>query len=225
MIDENVEYSHGFIKAVPEEYAGEYFNQGKVFFNKLSYYQEIEEEDDNIGDRMENLSFNFPKAKMYLTTNIDQPKERLLDIDNYEVCIPTDFIQGSKKNNTDVVHCLYMTKINIMEESPNRVTLPVNTQYLQNYNDSRFFLIFDHKEYVKRIIDKLEGLGLDEIKCKSVQYFSNEDELFHVNGNPFKKRERYSYQNEYRIYVKKEDISTLTLEIGSLQDIAIEIQK
>lgn len=224
MKENKEKYTYGFIRAVNKEFADNYFNNGEIYINTIAYYQELEQIDSNVGDSKENLVFNFPNGEIYISTKMSSYSlEELANKDNYDINFPSDFVQGSRKDHRGVIHCLYMTKIDI-EQDGNNYNLPVDSKYLEEFKGCRFFLIFNHKEYVNRILSKLEQHGLTKIKCGKVSYFNEkEDEKFDSKGDPFLKREKYIYQNEYRIFISKKDESPLKIHIGCIKDIAIEV--
>lgn len=224
MKEKDVEYTHGFIRAVNKEFADNYFDNGEIYLNTVAYYQDLEQTDSNVGDSKENLIFNFPKGKVYISTKMNSYSlEELVNKDNYDISFLSDFVQGARREYAGVIHCLCMRKIEIEKDGTNYI-LPVDPRYLEEFKDCRFFLIFNHKEYVDRILSKLGQLGLNKIKCGPVSYFNEkEDEIFDIKGDPFLKRKKYLYQNEYRIFIKKKDEGALKINIGSIKDIAIEL--
>lgn len=213
-----------FIKAVSNEYADKYFNEGEIYFNTLSYYQELER-DDNIGDSMENISIHIPEGVLYFSKEIDISSEEALNKDNYKFSTPAKNIQVAIKNNTDVIHCLCESELDPIQQGREKTfQLKVNSKFIKEYkNQARFFLIYDPEKYLERIKVELKKNKLESVDCFPVKYFSDKEEFVELKGNPFKKRDKYSYQNEYRIYVKKNSTSPLAIKIGSLQNIAIEI--
>lgn len=213
-----------FIKAVSNEYADKYFNEGEIYFNTLSYYQELEG-DDNIGDSMEFVFVNIPEAMLYFSKETDISTEEALNKDNYKFSTPAKSIQMASKNNTDVIHCLCESELDLIRQVGEKTfQLKVNSKFIEEYkNQTRFFLIYDPEKYLERIKVELKKNELESVYCSPVKYFGDKEEFVELKGNPFKKRDKYSYQNEYRIYVKKNSTSPLAIKIGSLQKIAIDI--
>lgn len=222
MSDFNTTYKC-FIKAIPPEYAASFYNKGEIYFNTFGFYQELEEKDTNIGDSKENIFMSIPKG--YVNFPSEKKINNLEDIQHLIESgqnIPMVNALGAFKNEKDVIHCLCLSSYRI-EENSRQKRFELDPAFVNEYSGHRFFLIIEYELYLKKIIAALQRLGYNKIESSSVEYFSKVAEFIYTTGNPFKKREKYGYQNEFRILVKKETLGPLTVNIGSLSDIAKDI--
>lgn len=222
MLDSNTTYKC-FIKAISPEYAVSFYNKGEIYFNTFGLYQELEEKDTNIGDSKENIFMSIPKGYVYLPS--EKELNNLEDIQHLIESgqnIPMENALGAFKNEKDVIHCLCLSSFKI-EENSRQMRFELDPAFVKKYSGHRFFLIVEYELYLEKIKAALQRLGYNKIESSSVEYFSEDAEFIHTTGNPFKKREKYRYQNEFRILVKKETLGPLTVDIGSLSDIAIDI--
>lgn len=222
----------GFIKAVSNEYANKYFYKGEIFFNTLSYYQKLEREDDNIGDSGENPFCYYSEAYAYISKNIDVSISKAMDIKSYECGFKVNDLILSSINNKNVIHSLYNVKEldydqekSLGSNQKNLFKIYIDPKFHEEYkNTSRFFYIYEPQVYLDRIITQLEKNGLKLSRHYQVEYLDSKHEFVQLTADPFKKRNKYSYQNEYRLLVEKTGIGPLTIHINSLQDIAYEVQ-
>jgi hypothetical protein len=78
-------------------------------------------------------------------------------------------------------------------------------------------MIENNPEFLRRITDKLEELGLKS-RHDLVDYY----DVNTKNGRLtlFDKPKEYEFQNEFRFYVERDSIEPLVIQIGSLRDIA-----
>lgn len=222
MLDFNTTYKC-FIKAISPEYAVSFYNKGEIYFNTFGFYQEFEEKDTNIGDSKENIFMSIPKGYVYFPS--EKKLNNLEDIQHLIESgqnIPMENALGAFKNEKDVIHCLCLSSFRI-EENSRQKRFELDPEYVKEYSGHRFFLIFDYELYLNKIREALQRLGYNKIKSSPIEYFNKDAEFIYTKGNPFKKREKYRYQNEFRILVKKETLGPLTVNIGSLSDIAIDI--
>jgi len=207
-----------FMKAVSSEYADNFFNKGEIFFNTIGYYQDLGKNDDNIGDRMENVFLKIDKGKFQFNPDIKKTE----DVFKSSPKIPFENLHGVRKNYNDVVHCLCFSSIKIMDDGE-QMLIGIDPLFIERFSGSQFYLIHDTQDYINRIYLELKKIGCKAIKSGLVEYYKDEDEIIHLYGDPFKKRERFKYQNEFRIFVQKSTSGPLTINIGSLSDIAIDV--
>lgn len=83
---------------------------------------------------------------------------------------------------------------------------------------SHFIFITNYEEFMKRV-----ERAMDELKIHwyygPVEYFNEAD--YDGKLHMFKKRSRYYFQNEFRIYIETENTESMKLNIGSIEDIAL----
>lgn len=207
-----------FMKAVSSEYADNFFNKGEIFFNTIGYYQDLGKTNDNIGDRMENVILQIPTGKFQFKPDIKKTE----DVFKSSPKIPFENLHGVRKNYNDVVHCLCFSSFKIMDDGE-QMLICIDPLFIKRFSGSQFYLIHDTQDYINRIYSELKKIGCKAIKSGLVEYYKEEDEIIHLYGDPFKKREKFKYQNEYRIFVQKSTSGPLIINIGSLSDIAIDV--
>lgn len=166
---------------------------------------------------------NLPKGFIYF-----HPEKELNNFDDIQHLIetgskiPVENAIGCFKNNKDVIHCLCLSSF-VIEDNGVQNRFELDPSYVVEYFGSRFFLIVEYELYLKRIMAELLRLGYDKIYFSPVEYFNKSSEFINPVGNPFKKRDKYIYQNECRILVRKDTLGSLAINIGSLSDVAIDI--
>ena len=191
-----------FIKAVKPEFAKDYFNKGEIFFNTIGYFQDLEKNDANVGDNKENIFINWNKGFMYFSPKKINTLEEIPDLIKFGNKVSIENLQGSFKNYKDVIHCVCFSSFKI-EKNGEHIRFELNPKFFIEYSGCRFFLIHDYELYLNKINSTLKKLRYDKIYRSPVKYFNKTTDFINLTGNPFKKREKFKYQNEYRILVKK----------------------
>lgn len=186
------------------------FQSGTVYMNKLNYFIEKEELEDNheIGDDMENkffsMAYEFPDGT------------------------PCNFISTTEGNRDNFVFCLFCVPANSCHfqfSSEQKEKLP-------DFGDTAL-VIQDFHEFISRATDGAKKKGY-ELHNKEVVYYKENCEMpievaklltEGLYNFSFLKRSRYSYQQEYRLAVNMEKIKKdhIVLDIGDISDISYQI--
>lgn len=211
-----------FIRAVKEEYADNYLNRGEIYMNTISYFQDLEKIDNTIGDSQENRFAAFPPGYSMHIKLGDVNASDPFNLDNYDFSFIGEtplFI--SKRDDKTVLHCTYVTYVSSIDD---QTCIYFNSKYFEEFSKGyRFFLIHDYKEYVDRICNT-EELNVSLVKCGFVKYDKeNVKESLTSQGDCFVKRKSYSYQNEYRLSITREEPGPLCVHIGDISDIVFDI--
>jgi len=96
----------------------------------------------------------------------------------------------------------------------------ISENYLKVF-EKRKMCVISPRPFLSRLVDKLNEKGYN-ILCGKVEYF-NEDESQFSFLPPFRKQNKYSYENEYRILAYNTEDKPIEISIGSIKDIAFEV--
>jgi len=75
------------------------------------------------------------------------------------------------------------------------------------------------ERFLNRVWQGLEFAGISIYGADLVKYYNAENSFFSFT-DIFMKRAEYSYQNEFRIFAHSNELSTFTIQIGCLRDLA-----
>lgn len=214
-----------FLKIVDKfEYAEELLKEGKIFMNPISSYSNINENAKNdfsegcaviIGEKV-NLIIEHPQD-LHIEKNGKEIINKELNKNNAKyrgLYIP------ELKNSP--VYCIYTIKNQNITSKLNKTGFKLNKI---NKNILEFgnygVLILDTKEFMRRVIKKINELNL-KYYSSFVDYIDYSEIEYLYKKSVFEKPKNYSYQNEFRIFIPKinNKKEPLIFEIGSIEDIA-----
>lgn len=199
------------------------FLDGKLFFNELSYFANCEK-----------IGQGDPKEGYSLIENISNPSfqsmnievingQPLLIIRDYskipEKYTPSTVYNYSAAENRKVkIICFYTLFVNL----ENCIIQNLSSRLLNEFGNYAI-LILDRKEFFKRLSNAFKRNP--DYNCCTMGFVNYTDLQQGINEwNPFKKEKTlYSYQNEFRIAFKSNISGPITLELGSLRDIAVPL--
>jgi len=188
-----------FLKFGREQDIADLFNNGTIYINSIQYFRNIE--DGKLrGDQYEGVSDiinSLPGQFEVLGKTI--PYERLH--------LPKAF--ETVYGNIYSLYCVSSYGF----PSPEDVIIDTR---VRNFG-SHLIIINQPGEFLKRIQRSLDLAGL-KYHHGFVDYYDR----FAINRKVtlFEKPKEYEYQKEFRIYVKRDQITPLVIKIGSLKDIA-----
>jgi hypothetical protein len=212
-----------------EEWADD-FLKGSLYLNRLSYFKQKEAEDDDRFDKHEAVASWLQPSGITIKF-LNHPE---LDIHPEDLGAPVS-ISFDHHNHLHVL-CLYAIHtgrfdcvdglIDYAEEDANEL----KEQLMVHENCFKFgghAVIVRAADFISRVKKAVENLGHSGI-MKLVDYY--DPNLF--NGNflqheiPFKKQQKHSYQNEFRIVVNNGRVGDdpLRIEVGDLSDISAKIE-
>ncbi|WP_159817115.1 hypothetical protein [Colwellia sp. 20A7] len=208
-----------FVKIFENERYRDDFLSGKLYMNRLSYFQKVEEDATaNRGDRHEG-------ALAWL-----QPNKILMKINDIEIK-GEDFVEPimvqmnfHKRYN---VYCLYAGHIGSIEDINESASTALLEQLALDSECLKLgkfgVVIHNPKEFLRRVTSAMENTG-NGGGAKLVEYY-NPDEFhghFSEQDVVFRKRDEYSHQSEYRIYIDTDTQGdeAFELEVGNIEDIA-----
>jgi|WetSurMetagenome_2_1015567.scaffolds.fasta_scaffold214382_2 hypothetical protein len=190
-----------FIKFGKEIYINELRNHGIVYFNPLSFFKKIE--DDEV--RSDNL-----EGALRI--------EQVMDIKVYhEGKIIAHQLPGSKAQ-------LYFHDPQINGKVFSLYSI-LNDHLAQGFTfDSRLskfgdklLLITHTNKFLERIIKQIK---INNIKFNLGYVTYYDKSKYSGDLNPFQKPDTFSYQYEFRVFIESSDNFPLKLKIGSLKDIS-----
>lgn len=191
-----------FIKFGKENHINELRNNGIVYFNSLSYFKNIEN-DEVRRDALEGA------------ISIEQLNEVQLYSDGKLIAHQKP---GSKaqlyfhdKENNGNVYSLYA-----MQEGKQTSQNFLFDNRLLSFGD-KLLLITNTKLFIERIIRQLKR-GRMKFDLGYVKYYDKN--TYSGILDPFNKPDVFSYQYEFRVYIETNDISPIKLEIGSIKNIS-----
>lgn len=197
-------YIHCFIKFGSRYTITDLYENGTVYLNPVQYFKNLE--DKFRGDSYEGASYihNLPAGQFrisiggkqidrdfnYLNLHLKQAYEKTLGNIYSLYCLSSKILRGDKPVTID--------------------------KRIKDFGDTAL-LIRDNPKFLELLESAL--------KRKRLKYFTGFVEYYnrHIyNGSVdvFNKPSEYSYQNEFRIYVRRRSDEPLVLNIGSLKDIA-----
>lgn len=193
-----------FIKAVDNKFFDAFINEGEICMNTFQLFRDYECENPEVGDKYEGAIFAAENDVTISTAPIGRPELfEVLSNKAKDVCI------YNSRENGNILSLYTIYGDTDIHYIPNK--------FIDEFNNHRFCLI------------TAPGLFLDRLYSEIKKSDYSADTLLvkyrTANGawNPFYKREKYSYQNETRVFLKDPDARQQIFKIGSIKDFAFEI--
>jgi hypothetical protein len=221
------------LKFVERQYT-ESLLKGDFYFSRNRYFIDLEENqiDKGIGDKREGVwsqVLNPQNEEMYIITEDGEEhrinfergvfRQTFDDLKDYPICC---FVVLSYKNGDFVV----------LEDEKKIIVEPNIAQKLSEQFAGRDLILFTEPfEIIKRLDDACNEKKLNRLRG-IVQYYDDEAEVHPLSRedfdkSPYKsllyKRKFFDFQREYRIVIKKKFDSDLTLNIGDIRDITLNL--
>ena len=176
--------------------------KGEVFLNTRKHYQDIE--DMEIGDSWEAID-EIRQADSISISYVDKVHWETFAIDT-PVGISYDW---KPKGN---VYCTYGVRLNHFDGQPLHI---VPKEVECKFGDT--IVLIHAKEFLNRIQVQLSKQGYS-FESRFVQYYDPKE----IDGkiDAFQKRDIFSHQSEYRIFVENDKDESIKITIGSIEDIA-----
>lgn len=201
------------IKFGKREYMEKLLKNGELYLNTTTFFSQCDES-NGIGDKYEGVCSvdNAPFCDIEFKFNspkIDDVKfEKVKDV---HIRIKKNHPQGN-------IYCLNMAN-GIREEGPQKGRIELH-ELLKNLGSDydTAVVIGNYEKFLDRVKIELDKLPYT-YKYSSVKYY-DEKECQGEELTFFHKRKKYSYQNEFRIYVESDSDSPLIINIGNMEDIA-----
>ena len=203
-----------FLKVFEELNHAEKFLRGELHAKPLSYFAELEDGEALRGDPHEGASYIFSQEEI-------KAKFNDITINPSPIEISASFHMDKLKSlNVFCIYAGYVADPQSIEDVREQLQIPEECFGLGKHA----VIIMDVKEFVDRVK-----------RCAKEQNFKSEGRLvgyydsnttygwFDDRDVPFKKRNEFSYQKEFRVVFHKsnDDEEPLDLNIGDLNDIAV----
>jgi len=199
-----------FAKLGERKYMKRLLKYGELYFRPLHEFAEMDEM-DGIGDKLE-TAINY--------TSPLNPEITLRSQDGWEFKLSKgarisyhmhDRSKGGHIYSMLILDCEYITNDHLRIKNQNELS-----QIGHNYGS--MVIICDCETFISRITQKIDELGY-ELYYAPVSYYPEED-VINKTVSPFEKREKYSYQKEFRFIVDCGLKDSFVLQIGNIEDIA-----
>ena len=191
------------LKFGKKEHMDSLITKGEVFLNTRRFYSDIE--DIEIGDYWEGID------EIRQTSRISISYMNEVDWQTLAEDTPVGISDNSKAKGN--VYCMYGVRLNHFGEEPLLHIVP--TRVTHRFGDT--MVLIKPTEFLNRIQFVLEKHGYS-FESRFVQYYNDKE----IDGvvNPFQKRNIFSHQSEYRIFVANIIDNPIKITIGSIEDIA-----
>ena len=195
----------GLIKIGEAKYQKLLFEKGEIFMQTLAHFQKLE---DNVGrgdiyegsefiEQIRSLKFENHQTRIELSSESGNFKD-------------ANMIRINQESNWNVYSLIGISKLDIGKEN----FISESNTKLGEF----FILIYNVKEFMLRISDKLNSLGLQS-SWNWVNYY--DEYKYEGSLNPFFKPNYFKYQNEVRVVTRNTNNLPLKFDIGNLSDIAM----
>lgn len=220
---------HLLIKFFSKKEHAEEFMDGNLYLNRLSFFMRIESpENDGRNDQMEALSQWVQPHDCKMTLKI--PGLPDLNITGENLVSPFLLRRTGYKNLH--LFCMYAMGIDESKFIDGKTDYSVRESEIlkeQLWIDERCFdfggyaVIVPVTQFMERLQIELSNLSFHHTYGQ-VSYFDESvfSGSFSEETIPFNKRDKYSYQNEFRvcIYTGTDDDEPRTISIGNIKDIS-----
>lgn len=186
---------------------------GELYLNTTTFFSECEEA-NGIGDKYEGVCAvdNAPYCDIELKFNSPEIEDvKFEKVKDVHIRIKKNHPQGN-------IYCLNMAN-GIREDGQKKGKIELSELLMDLGSDyDTAVVILDYRKFLNRVEIELDKLPYF-YKYSPVEYYDEKmcqgEELTF-----FHKRKKYSYQNEFRIYVESDSDSPLRINIGNMEDIA-----
>lgn len=195
---------HCFIKFGNKSAIQDLFENGTIYCNPIEYFKNLE--DKFRGDNYEGVRYikNYPPGHFKMTIS-GKEIDHNFKYFNFH-------LKGAYEKSLGNIYSLYcLSSKNLRGDKPFTID-----KRIKSFGDTAL-LIKDNPKFLNLIEHQLEKKRLHYIHG-FVKYYNK-----HLYTGPidvFNKPNEYSYQHEFRIYIKRRSDEPLIINIGNLKDIA-----
>jgi hypothetical protein len=189
------------IKFGQKKFIDDFVDNGHIYMNSLSYFKKLEKE--NIRkDEYENSTSCLQANGARLSVEIDGNFVEFASI------LGPIITANDKEDDFIKVFCMY----SVLDD------IPIDSR-IENFGDSCCVILIIN-EFFRRIDNAAEKKNLI-VERKIVRYVNSK--TYEGEMGFFRKFSDFSFQNEYRLAVKTNDVSPLSLIIGNISDITYTV--
>lgn len=198
---------HALLKFGMEQHIVDLYRNGTLYFNAIENFRTVEDESLR-GDKYEGNVWvsNIHKGDVYWV----QDNGEEVYIGNADT-----HLRGYRESLKGNVLCMYAIH-------PGSLINGITYYDRRVLEFGSHFLAIEGKGigiFLNRIWEQLKLKGMVNYGANLVQYYNAESDIF-LPTSVFMKREEYSFQNEFRVFVPTESSEPFALSIGPLEDIA-----
>ena len=214
-----------FIKAVDKHFFSSFINDGQVCMNTIKWFRNYEKQDSNIGDKFEGVEmacgkgFTLKVAKPIKSYRSEKELKSKMESTNWKELGKGVDLRFFHDDNNANIFSLYVINSNILDDQSGNHLVP--QKFIDEFSNHRFVIFLQPDEFISRMNNAISKLR-KSIKIGNVHYYKLDEKLIR-NLSYFHKPDIYSYQNEFRILFKNENAVQQIFNIGSLNDICLEI--
>lgn len=205
-----------FIKAVHQDYFDSFLNKGEICMNTAEWFRNIENNDSNTGDKFEcTLQFDGKELSKVLVADVGVS---IYDKEKWTEIFKNDVLENFTLSQNANIFSLYA-----IESCTNNIDFiehTVSEMFINEFNTHRFVFISNTMEFRNRMNLAITEFGR-EMKEGKVRY--SEDSWRYAHCLNFLKREKYFYQNEYRIIFTDEKAQQKIFQLGNIASFCQEI--
>ena len=214
-----------FIKAIDKQYFSSFINDGQVCMNTIKWFRDYEKYDSNIGDTFEgakvvcgkDFTVSFANSVKYDGSKVDF-KSKMASA-NWQELDKGENFKISEDSEDGNIFSLYTITLDVLDEKAGNYLLP--KKFIDEFSNHRFVMIIDPMTFLSKMNIAISKLG-KSMKSGKVQYYKL-DEKPVKNLSNFNKKDGLIYQNEFRILFEDEKAVQQIFNIGSMNDLCIEI--
>ncbi|NWJ50657.1 MAG: hypothetical protein HXX14_07325 [Bacteroidetes bacterium] len=215
-----------FIKAVENKYFDDFIKKGQVCFNTVKWFREYEKSNQNVGDSYEGVEIacasgmTISFADPILTYSSEEELNNQMAKKDWKVLgIAQDFKLFDSTYDANIFS-LYAITSSIYDGSIEEHLIP--KKFIEEFSNHRFILIVNPRIFLAKMKNALRQ-QYRSMKYGMVKYYKFDEQL-QSNLTCFDKKDKFAYQNEFRIVSADCNAERKIWNIGSLQKICYEMQ-
>lgn len=206
------------------EYQQDFLN-GNLFFNTADFFAKCDDEGRGDSDEGSTFIVDYENPNL-ISANLEKVGDTYpIVVRNYSDN-PEDYRKGTvwdysaAINRNRKIISFYTVFVNIKEQR-------VST--FDNRMEKEFgkygILILNRQEFFHRVWKAIyESKKYSQVAMGFLDYIPKDEHQGFIDWNPFLKKEKFSYQNEFRVTFVSDDDKPIKIELGcSLRDIAVPI--
>lgn len=214
-----------FIKAIDKHFFNSFINDGQVCLNTVKWFRSYENQDPNVGDKFEGVEmacgkgFTLKIAKPIRSFSSEKELKNKMQSANWTELgkgFDLRFFHESKNAN---IFSLFAVNSGILNDQSGNYLVP--QKFIDEFSNHRFVIFLQPDEFITKMNEAILKLG-KSMKLGIVHYYSL-DEKFHQNLSYFHKPDTYTYQSEFRIVFEDTNAVQQIFNLGSLNDLCLEI--
>jgi len=215
---------YGFIKAIEKQYFDSFINNGQICMNTAKWFRDYEKNDENIGDSAEGAivsfgnGFTISVADPIVDYASEEERKEKIRKSNWSIPFLAEKLRMFDGRDANILS-LYAITLPESDDNENKHLIP--KKFIDEFSNHRFAFIFNPEIFISRITNAL--ISLDKYMERCIVTYYPLDNVMRKDLSFFHKQDRYSYQNEYRLVLYDENPKQRIINIGSLDDICIEI--